>query len=204
MEDNNFEDFFQEIRMPLRIMVRRLNGHHQELDDEDLFQEASIHLWQRFCNNELVDKNKSYILKSCYFNLKNYLRNKSFSYRLTSLEEPIDDSGTTLKDVLPCEKGLNGDSDELEKSLLIEGIKKCGLTSREKEVLELFLQDLTTREIAKQLNVSHVRVVKLMASIKARYKKWSIHGQACGTQISTNIQKACHSATSAVVRLRRT
>lgn len=168
MQQGNFEALFEQIRQPLKMMVKRLNGHHQELDDEDLFQEASIHLWQRLSNNELFDKNKSYILKSCYFHLKNYLRNKSFSHQLTSLDEPIDENGTKLMDILSNKE--NPEKSDLENNILIEEINKCNLTNREKDVLRLYLEALTTREIASRLKISHVRVVKLMSRIKDKYK----------------------------------
>lgn len=168
MEEHNFETILKELRNPLKAMVKKLNGHHQELDDEDLFQEASLHLWNRFSKNELFDKNKSYILKSCYFHLKNYLRNKSLSRKLTSIDEPIDENGTLLKDMLT--EGDDSESLSLEKAMFLDNIKKCCLTNREKDCLYLFLEDLTTREIASRLKISHVRVVKLMAKVKEKYK----------------------------------
>ncbi|MDP2938900.1 MAG: sigma-70 family RNA polymerase sigma factor [Candidatus Omnitrophota bacterium] len=169
MAQNDFQIILEQIKEPLKMMVKRVNGHHQELDDDDLFQEALLHLWQRLAKGELFDKNKSYILKSCFFYLKNYLRNKCFSYKLTSLETPIDENGTRLQDVLSIEDAYELRS--FEKNILIEDIRKCKLTSRENDVLEFFLKGLTTREIAAILNISHVRVVKLISKIKEKYKK---------------------------------
>ncbi len=175
MQDQDFKIFLEKLKVPLKGIIKRINGHHQELDDDDLFQEASIHLWHRFSRNDFLDKNNSYILKSCYFHLKNYLRHKSFSYNLTSLDEKTPDGSGTLQDFLTKDEYLP--EPDQEARFLIEDIKSCNLTPREEDALKFYLEDLTTREIASRLGVSHVRVVKLMASIKARYKKWSLIGK---------------------------
>lgn len=69
-----FKELLEQITPALKAQAKRLNGHFSFFDDRDLFQEAVLHLWDRYNKGMLKDKNTSYILKCSYFHLKNYLR----------------------------------------------------------------------------------------------------------------------------------
>lgn len=70
----SFEALVGKLTSTLRRITRKLNGHFTFMDDQDLFQEALIHLWSCFQSGSLDDKTDSYILQGCYFHLKNYIR----------------------------------------------------------------------------------------------------------------------------------
>lgn len=168
--NNNFEDTVKRIAPVLKRITYRLNGHFSFFNEEDLFQEALLRLWQDFNYGKLNDKTDSYILQGCYFYLKNYLRknyDKANLIRLDNLREGEDsDLGEilSLKDPYPY-------FDAIHCKMLEEEIKNNGLTKREKEVFSLALEGLTTREIGNRLGISHVRVVKLRNKIKEKCKK---------------------------------
>ena len=59
--------------------------------------------------------------------------------------------------------------DYAESRMEVEAMEEQGMTEREKEVLSLALEGLTTREIGNKLGVSHVSVVKVRNRIKEKY-----------------------------------
>ncbi|MCU0652415.1 MAG: hypothetical protein MUC39_05695, partial [Candidatus Omnitrophica bacterium] len=61
--------------------------------------------------------------------------------------------------------------DYLNNKALIETIRNNGLTIREKDIFNLALGGLTTREIGKKLGISHVRVVKLQKTMREKCRK---------------------------------
>ncbi len=166
--NNNFEDIIKRVSPVLKRITYKLNGHFTFFDEEDLFQEALVHLWQDFKDGKIEDKTDSYILQGCYFHLKNYLRKTRDKVSFLSIDNFVDEDGTGLEEILSLED-KNSCFDYLENKMLIEAIQNNGLTSREKEVLSLCLDGLTTREIGQRLGISHVRVVKIKAKIKRKY-----------------------------------
>jgi len=64
----------------------------------------------------------------------------------------------------------NACHDYLDGILEIEEIQKV-MTGREREVLLLCLEGMTTREIGKLLGISHVSVVKTRSRIKEKYAR---------------------------------
>jgi len=93
--------------------------------------------------------------------------------RLVSLECPCQEEGCTLEDLLSIEDYSARDYfQELNDKLLTETIRNNGLTDKEKYILSLCSQGLTTREMGKKIGVSHVRVVKLMAVIREKCGKY--------------------------------
>ncbi len=164
----SFEYLIEKISLPLKKITKRLNGRFSSFDDEDLFQETLLHLWTEWEKGNLDNKTESYILQGCYFHLKNHLRKTQNKVNLMSFDEPIDENGNSLEEILPS--NLPSPSEYLENELLIEEIGKK-LSRREKEILALFLKGMTTREVGKKLGISHVMVVKLKGRIRSKCKK---------------------------------
>ena len=71
-----------------------------------------------------------------------------------------------------ADRRQEGFLDYLNDKLLAQTISDNGLTPREKELLPLFAEGLTTREIGKRLGISHVRVVKLTSRIRVKCRKY--------------------------------
>jgi len=128
-------------------------------------------LWLDFQAGKLSDKTQSYILQGCYFHLKNFLRKNYRENRLISLESLLDrDSENQAKEssILGQQESCRG---QAHADFLLDAIRNNGLTIREKEVFFLALEGHTVRAIGSKLGISHVRVVKLRASIKNKCQK---------------------------------
>lgn len=172
--NDTFEILVKRISPTLKRITYRLNGHFSFFNDEDLFQEALIHLWQDFRKGKLQDKTDSYILQGCYFHLKNYLRKTKVKAKVVSLETIVNEEGANLEEILFLENEDRKYLDYLNDKLLTEAIRNNGLTQREKEILSFSAEGLTTREIGRRLGISHVRVVKLMVSIRNKCRKYRL------------------------------
>ncbi|MDP3789750.1 MAG: sigma-70 family RNA polymerase sigma factor [Candidatus Omnitrophota bacterium] len=159
-----FESFMNRLSPTIRRISHRLNGHFTFFNDDDLCQEAYVHLWLLFQNGKLDDKTDSYILQGCYYHLKNHIRTSSDKMNAVSLESPVDEDGTQLKDLLASQDATM--VNDMEEKILLDFIEKGELNDREKKVLDLSLASLTTREIGAKLNISHVAVVKIRKRIK--------------------------------------
>jgi RNA polymerase sigma factor (sigma-70 family) len=168
-----FEDLIKKFSLKLKRITYKLNGHFSFFNDEDLYQEALIHLWLDFKKGRLSDKTDSYILQGCYFHLKNYIRKNYDKANLISLENITNEEGEVfaLDNILSLENP-HSCFEIINCKMLIEKINNNGLTEREKEVFCLALEGLTTREIGSKLGISHVRVVKLRAKIKDKCRKY--------------------------------
>jgi RNA polymerase sigma factor (sigma-70 family) len=160
-----FEVMVKRVGPVLHRITHRLNGHFTFFDEDDLYQEALVHLWLSFEKGVLDDKTDSYILQGCYFHLKNYLRTALDKARLVSLYKLLDeDEDSTLEEIL----SVNDRSafDEIDEKLLNEALDSRGLDERERQVLSLSLEGLTVREIGQRLGISHVMVLKIRSGIK--------------------------------------
>ncbi len=165
----DFETLLKKISPILKIIAKSHNGHGFFIDEEDLYQEMCIHLWSNFADGVSGGVNTSYIVKSCEFYILNHLRKAREKARIVSLEEPINEDGDTLKDILsdtkePLDKFVDRD-------LTIEAIRNNRLSKREREVFSLLLKGLTIREAGKELGVSHVMVVKVKNRIIRKWQK---------------------------------
>ena len=150
-----------------------MNGHYSFLNDEDLFQEALIHLWEGHKAGELDDKTDSYILQGCYFHLKNYLRKVNHKARFISLDAIMNEDESPFNETLFIEdKTAQCYFDNLNRGMLIEALYNNDFNKKEKETFSLYLEGLTTREIGSRMGVSHVWVVKLMNKIRQKCKKY--------------------------------
>jgi RNA polymerase sigma factor (sigma-70 family) len=164
-----FEGMLAKLTPTLKRITRKLNGHFSFMDDEDLLQEALIHLWSHYNLGALADKTDSYILQGCYFHLKNYIRKVQDGAPMVSLNAAIDEDGGNLEEILSANDAAPYDI--VEGALQIAALEASGMTAREKEVLAFCLEGMTTREIGQILAVSHVSVVKVRNRIREKYVK---------------------------------
>ncbi len=168
-----FEDLLKKIAPTLKRITYKLNRHYSFLSSEDLYQEALLHLWQDFQKGKLEDKTDSYILQGCYFHLKNHLRKVSIRNRTISLAEI-----SSAEEINPQESALLEDErcanyrEQLDNRMLAETIRNNGLTDREKYILSMCTEGLTTRQMGGRLGVTHVSVVKAMARIRKKCLKY--------------------------------
>ncbi|MEW6101933.1 MAG: sigma-70 family RNA polymerase sigma factor [Candidatus Omnitrophota bacterium] len=168
-----YEELFKRISPKLKAIAYKASLGCV-FGSDDLFQEAGLHLWEDFCKGALNDKTDSYILQGCYFHLKNYLRKNRKKTVFTHIDSLLsEEEGSCSKDYFYLEDKKAGNFfDELNDKMLASVVLNNGLTDREKNVLLLFMEGLTTRAIGSRLGVSHVRVVKLMQAIRGKCKKY--------------------------------
>ena len=164
----SFENIVKRVTPSLRKTARHLNGHHCYFDDDDLYQEAVTHLWLKYKHGALEGKNYTYIMRGCYFHIKNYLRKARSKAKFVNLDDRVNGTEITFAEIIPDNKTPLDRS--VESKLLIEKIRHNGLSKREKEVFNLSLCGHTVREIGKKLDISHVRVVKLRYKIRLKYR----------------------------------
>lgn len=144
------------------------------MSEQDLYQEAVLHLWEESRKNVLCDKTESYVLQGCYFFLKNYIRTHYTRIERQSLPlQTAADSPDCMPDILSKlaadEYGSSRLHDRIEAASLKEAAQKC-LLPREREILSCYLGGFTTREIGRRLGISHVRVVKIGKAIRDKCK----------------------------------
>jgi RNA polymerase sigma factor (sigma-70 family) len=165
----DFQELFNKISPKLKRVAYNHKIYRLSVDRDDLYQEMSIHLWNNFKDGFPKDVNEGYIIKGCLFHILNYLRKQKENVSLLSLEQPINEGGDTLRDILPNNKES---SDEyIDRYIAIEDIKNNGFTKREKEVFSLMLQRYTVREIGRILGISHVRVINIKNGLVKKYQK---------------------------------
>jgi len=168
----DFKILLQKITPALKKIARRhvLCGFY---DAEDLYQEMCLYLWQHYGQGLPIGKNEAYVIKGCEFHLQNFLRKGRPKAALSSLDALINTTGLTLADVLEDKRGNEGTN--IETKVTIDDLKKRGLTKREQHVLSSLLKGYTVREIAKEMDISHVMVLKYKKKI---IKKWHRKGPA--------------------------
>lgn len=153
-----FEIFLKKFEPELKKIAFRLNEIPEFIDENDLVQEMRIHLWLKWKNGEFGDKTSSYILQSCYFHIKNYLRKIKDNFTEINIEEIL---------LQNCKSyfcySLNLVEEKFDESLI-----NRKFTQREKQVYILCKQGLTLREIGKILKISFVRVYKIKNNIKKK------------------------------------
>jgi RNA polymerase sigma factor (sigma-70 family) len=168
----SFEELHQKLSPTIKRIAYRLNGHYRSFNHDDLYQEATIHLWSNFLKGKLSDKTDSYILQGCYFHLKNYIRKVNERSNIISINTVLNtDENVTIEDILGKYWVSEDCREDLHNKLLAESIGNNGFSPKEKRLLTYFSQGLTTRDIGKRMGVSHVSVVKMMQKIRVKSQK---------------------------------
>ena len=166
----DFRILLQKITPALRYIARKhlLYGFY---DEEDLYQEMCLFLWQNYANGLPMGINEAYVIKACEFHIRNFLRKGRPKTTILSLEDLISPKGLTLAEILEDEK-TNIESD-IDYRLTVDEIKSLGLNKKERNVISYLLKGHTVRETAKEMGCSHVMVIKHKKNI---IKKWRQKG----------------------------
>ena len=162
----DFRILLEKITPALKAMARR-HLFYSYYSEEDLFQEMCLYLWQHYGHGLPIGINEAYVIKGCEFHIHNFLRKGRPKAMHSSLEELLSPDGLTLGDILEDKKGDFRST--IEEKLTIDEIIALGLSEKEKTVLSCLLKGNTAREIAGELEISHVMVLKHKKSI---IKKW--------------------------------
>ncbi|MBF0479655.1 MAG: sigma-70 family RNA polymerase sigma factor [Candidatus Omnitrophica bacterium] len=162
----SFEELTERISTKLKGIVYKIHRSSPSFSAEDLYQEAVLNLWVEYENGKLSDKTDSYILQSCYFYLKNYIRTAQDRTSLLSVNMPMESLSVEVKDSV---------DEDPDMDTLMEKVFNDGLSRKEKEIVFFYLQGWTTRQIGERLGVSHVSVVKLEHNIREKCKNFKNH-----------------------------
>lgn len=164
----DFRILLEKITPALRYIARKhlLTSFYEE---EDLYQEMCLYLWQHYKYGLPIGINESYVIKGCEFHIQNFLRKGRPKATLSSLDELITPEGPTLGEILEDKREDAGLS--MANRLTIDEIKTMGLTDKERSVLSCLLKGFTVRETASQLGISHVMVLKYKKGIIEKWRK---------------------------------
>ena len=157
--DMLFNAVLQRISSRLKAIAHKYTGYCMFIDNDDLFQETSLHLWDRYQKGEIAGKNDAYLVQSCKFHILNYLRKNKPGVLLVSMDELMSDDGDTLKDTIPDIKAqpiASTVSDEMQ----VAEIRDSSASDKETTIMKLLEEGHTVREIGKKLGISHVMVIK--------------------------------------------
>ncbi len=166
--DMDFKILLKKITPKLRYIARK-NTLYGFYSQEDLYQEMCIYLWQNYRYGLPIGINESYVIKGCEFHIKNFLRKGRPKMVLSSIDEIVYPGGLSLSDILEDNRAYS--KSKMEANISIDNIKGLGLTDKENSVLSLLLKGYTVREIAYQLDISHVMVLKYKNNIKKKWEK---------------------------------
>lgn len=168
----DFEKIYEKIEPKVRAIANSVNYYPSWLDKDDLFQEASLHLWRLWKEDGFGKNTDAYILQGGKFYLKNYIRCVNDGLQTLCLDETSNDRKNTFKDLLPDKTNV---SQNIENKIFFEEMLNNGLTKKEKQVLFCMWRGFrykkngyTTREIGNLLGISHVRVIKIKENIKKK------------------------------------
>lgn len=168
----SFEELHRKLSPTIKRIAYKLNGGYRSFNHDDLYQEASIHLWSNFLKGKLSDKTDSYILQGCYFHLKNYIRKVNERSNIISIDTVLNTADeATVGDILGKYWACPDCRGDLHNKFLVQSIRDNGFNPKEKSLLTYFSQGLTTRDIGKLMDISHVSVVKMMQKIRAKSQK---------------------------------
>ena len=163
---DGFIDLVKRVSVKLKAIAGKLDGKYTTFNDEDLYQEALLHLWCQYTKEELHNKTDSFILQNCYFFLKNYIRKTYKKVDRNSFSMDAVRDNCPLENILPFV-----DRREVSSFLdteLLTGEVRERLTNRERGILSLALDGLSKREIGRRFGISHVMVIKIEKGIKEK------------------------------------
>ncbi len=167
-----FEALIKKIGPTLKKITHKLNGHFTFFNEDDLYQEAVLHLWMEYRAGRTEDKTESYILQGCFFHLKNHIRKIRDKARLLSLEGPsAEGNESELESQIPVEDAGRS-FDQINAKLLADTLLNNGFSPKEKSLLRLLCEDLTLREIGRKMGISHVMVLKMQARLRTKCRKY--------------------------------
>jgi len=169
----SFEELIKRLSPKLKGIAYKAHWAGYYFNNDDLYQEALLHLWNEYSSGTLSDKTDSYILQGCYFHLKNYMRTALDKVRPVSLDCPVSCGHELRLDplALPGAGAARDFFASLHARMLVEAIYNNGLSDKEKKFLSLFAEGLSTREIGKRFGISHVRVIKMRREIEKKCRK---------------------------------
>lgn len=165
----NFRELYEKISPKLKRLARVRSAHCALLEEDDLYQEACLHLWNNFREGMPEGVNESYIVKSCEFHILNYLRKKRKRVNILTMDEPINEEGGTLGDLLADDKARG--EEHIDRAITIDDIRNNGFSDREKQVFSLLIKGCTVREAGRALGISHVMVVRARKSIISKWQR---------------------------------
>lgn len=148
-------ELVRKLKSKLEYMIKKIKNEGNSFDIDDFLQEVYLYLWSEWKNGNLEGKNESYILKRCYYYLKNFLR-KNKSIKFVSLDEVVENNN-----LFDIPNNNNQSLIDLEKVYNI-------LDEREKKVINFLMDGYTIREIGKNLGISHVMVLKIIKKIRSK------------------------------------
>lgn len=162
----DFKVLLEKITPALKYIARKhlFCGFYSE---DDLYQEMCLYLWQHYGGGLPIGINEAYAIKGCEFHIQNFLRKGRPKATISSLDELIHPGGLTLADILEDKKA--DFRSRIDGQVTIDEIASIGLSDKEKIVFSYLLKGYTVREIAKEMEISHVMVVKHKKNI---IKKW--------------------------------
>lgn len=163
----NFDFMVKRLSPVLKRITKRLNGHHSYFDEEDLYQEALVHLWGAYGKGSIEDKTDSYILQGCYYHLKNHLRKVREKVIIVSLSEPAGEDGTSREEMIASDE-LSAFA-VLEGKLCLQAISDVCSSERDRQIVKLLMEGMSVREIGSWLGISHVMVLKIKNRIRQKY-----------------------------------
>ncbi|MDP2912801.1 MAG: sigma-70 family RNA polymerase sigma factor [Candidatus Omnitrophota bacterium] len=154
----NFDELYKKINPKLKGIARKRNGRCLFIDEDDLYQEMCIYLWDQYKGGMPADVNESYIAKGCEFHILNYIRKNRDNASFVSMEQPLNDSGDMPGDVIAA--AAKPMDELLDKEIVMHEIRNNGFSKKEKAVFFLLIEGRTAREVGRRLNISHVMVLK--------------------------------------------
>ncbi len=169
----NFESMVRRLSPKLKGIAYKARWTGQYFSEEDLYQEALVHLWKDYNAGFLSDKTDSYILQGCFFFLKNYVRTSRDKINPVRIDASPSGEGGSILDSL-YSRGFDSSRDMIDglhSRMLADTIRNNGLTEKEKDVVSLFAEGLTTRQIGARIGLSHVGVIKMRRVIADKCRK---------------------------------
>jgi RNA polymerase sigma factor (sigma-70 family) len=165
-----FEEFIKELNSKIYAIALNISKIDRNIEVTDIVQEMHLHLWAKWKNNDTKGYTNSYLLQSCWFYIKNFLRKYETNSKYISLDDPFnDDEYNFMIDFIS--EDADSVSELSEYNFMVDKIKTCGLTEREKDVFDLLLMGYTLREIGSILKISNVRVSKIQSNLRKKAKR---------------------------------